>query len=240
MEKHKIDSLFSDGLANHEIVPETGSWKAIIKELDHKSKRPWEWLWIAASAILVLLSGLWVVTSNEQDVTEEPVEISQSHRPTVEIAVRPELPFFIRLNPVKSQPLTMHVAEIKSPSQSVSDKLKIDNDALILSNNETPKHTGAVMRLSSVPEATLKPVLKEPIVMGSSEKENGRFDDEVVIASARPVTIIYKQGEKKKKSKFSKALTYMDEVRKGEKKLINFQAIKANLKAKRKERKNSP
>ena len=42
-----------------------------------------------------------------------------------------------------------------------------------------------------------------------------------------------------KKSKISKALTFMDDVRKGDKKLLNFNKIRGNLFGKNKEELNN-
>ena len=52
------------------------------------------------------------------------------------------------------------------------------------------------------------------------------------IGSLEPLTITYIQGEPEPVSNFTKAINYMEDVRKGDKKLINFKKIGEGIKSK--------
>jgi hypothetical protein len=109
---------------------------------------------------------------------------------------------------------------------------------------EDTQQPPVVLADNKVFEHQLAPVIQEPLPLASDETE------ELIIASSKetiaegqqithePLTIIYKQGEPESKSNFTKAMNYMEDVRNGDKKLLNFQKIGENIKSKFKSNKD--
>jgi|GEM_PF-5899544 len=238
MEKHRIDRLFEERLKNYAATPADSSWQAIEKSLN-SGRRSWSWLWIAASALVVLTSGylLYSSVSMEDEGTQQPLTVLN---PQVELPVHYELPVFVGVTNTQKQNilapdkvLVANFNPVSPPSLGATD---VVDSAPLVQNNPIARVKG---RFQSIKEASLMPVLKENEIPADPLSSSEQAGEELVTASTRGLTIIYKQGDKKEKNKFTQALDFIDEVRKGEKKLINFKSIKANIKARREAVKNS-
>ena len=243
MGKHNLDRLFEEKLANNEVVPSQQAWDTLSEGLSKKRKiNVSGWLSIAASAAILITSAYLLVQTD----SDKPSENYISSNVTIEIApdvpnFEPQLPVFIRQNNLVVDVLMSVSANTQSIEQekNVADTPTIqtaENEKPVSQNQKEDSYLGPILDSDLI---KTNPVLVAEEV-DEQDLEHPEFENQsAVLASAaeinQPVTIIYKQGEVEEKSNISKALTFMDEVRKGEKKLINMNKIKTNLFAKNKE-----
>ena len=97
---------------------------------------------------------------------------------------------------------------------------------------------------NTVFEHHLAPVIQEPLPLATDEEELIIASTKETIVDGQQVTresltIIYKQGEPESKSNFTKAINYMEDVRNGDKKLVNFKKIGEGIKSKFKSNKDT-
>ncbi|MEN8247467.1 MAG: hypothetical protein ABFS32_00920 [Bacteroidota bacterium] len=230
MGKHEIDKLFSDKLEELEYQPQVSSWERVEEALDQKSgKVIWPWVGIAASAVLAM-SSFWYFL--DKQVPENNTLYSYLHDTSNEITVPAKvylIPVIINVestqNIVKKdnpqeKPLNIEVQP--NPIQIESEEI---NPTLIASND--------------LPENTIKPVMEEALPEEPYTEENtviassGEIETEVETETDfAPLTIIYKQGSKEDKTNFEKAYAYLEEVSKGEKRLLDFRRLGENIKSK--------
>lgn len=226
MKKHKLDQLFSDKLDNYQNQPSANAWEAIEGSLDSKSRKPaWIWIGIAASAALAVVSSWYMLSDNSINNT---TNYAYSENQVEDIDVPREIilvPVFIQVP--------------SSNELAVNQKVQIGKSSAPVPTiiDETP-HKNIIITDNKVLEHQLAPVLQEPLPLVADAGK------EVVIASAKeviiedqestlePLTIIYKQGKTAPKSNFTKALNYMEDVRNGDKKLVNFKKIGESIKSK--------
>ena len=230
-------------LANNEVVPSQQAWDTLSEGLSKKRKiNVSGWLSIAASAAILITSAYLLVQTD----SDKPSENYISSNVTIEIApdvpnFEPQLPVFIRQKNLVVDVLMSVSANTQSIEQekNVADTPTIqtaENEKPVSQNQKEDSYLGPILDSDLI---KTNPVLVAEEV-DEQDLEHPEFENQsAVLASAaeinQPVTIIYKQGEVEEKSNISKALTFMDEVRKGEKKLINMNKIKTNLFTKNKE-----
>jgi hypothetical protein len=237
MEKPRIDKLFSDKLRDQKSSPDADSWNRIEQALDKKARKNiWPWLSIAASAALVLVSSWYLL--NREDAGNK---INYTYAETQKFKLN--VPSDIILVPV-----IIYVVPTQADNHSADDMPMAKNEGEIVQSNTKLDQTEVLSTENKVLDHKLAPVLIAPLpISGSaSEEEIAMATTKEAAAAAStnlvPLTIIYKQGEPKYKSKFTQALNYMGEVRNGDKKLVNFKKLKENIQAKFKSNKdvNSP
>jgi hypothetical protein len=220
MAKHKLDELFSDSLENFEASPAPAAWEAIESRLDQKKGWPaWGWMGIAATAALVLTSSWLMFTQTE----ETAAEVYTYNESSIEELVLPTEVIYvpIYIHTVIEQPKQIASQPVK-PSVATQKPVIVEEEPVVLaSTKEIPVEQPEIITLEDVPLVTA-----EEVLMASAESP-----DVVPPALAQPVTIIYKQGEPAKESNFVKAMNYMEEVRMGEKKLVNFEKLRNNLRS---------
>jgi hypothetical protein len=228
MEKDKLDKLFADKLQDHELTPGVNAWNAIEQSLDKKKKNIWPLIGIAASAVLAVISSWYLITATE-DPTQVEYSYAQQDQSNLDVPASViYVPIFIH---VPSTPIEINDIDKVNQTQLVADSKPANNLEQINPN----KHKLAKdMSLNS----GLSPVIREPLPILVEDPE------EIIIASAKddivagsintpkPLTIIYKQGTPEPKSKFTQAVNYMEEVRIGNKKLINFKKLRENIQSK--------
>ena len=236
MKKHKLDNLFSDKLRDYQSQPSPQAWEKLEESLEQQStKSGWAWIGIAASAILVAVSS-WYMFSDDSSTYTYDYAYSESQTQEVNVPVEIVLvPVFIQA-PANNSPTVEQIG-----SQKV--QVAINNEPK-LKLTENTQQSPVVLADNKVFEHQLAPVIKEPLPLASDETE------ELIIASSKetiadeqqitrdPLTIIYKQGETETKSNFTKAINYMDDVRNGDKKLLNFKKIGESIKSKFKSNKD--
>lgn len=236
MKKHKIDKLFSDKLEDHQSQPRPEAWATLEESLAQQSpKQIWTWISIAASAVLVAVSSWYILSADSSTHTNE---YAYSVNPTEEVAVPKEIvlvPVFIQV-PANNIAIEESI-NIQKPQVANNVKVVVE---LAKNTEQVP----AVLADNKVLEHQLAPIIKEPLPLDADDTE------ELIIASSKetiaedqtntlePLTIIYKQGEPEPKSNFTKALDYMEDVRKGDKRLVNFKKIGESIKSKFKSNKD--
>ena len=244
MEKHNLDNFFAKKLASHEIVAGAENWDKISKGLDKKQRiKIGGWLSIAATAALLITSGYLIRQPDSTDNKDYAVK-------TINIDVEPDvpvyetqLPVFIRQHDDNSFASTILNTTINPTNQNQNKP-----DHITLVSNEQAVATTENTNLKPILDSEL--LLVQPILIGSAsdldhDDMNKKEEQPVLLASSKeiisqPVTIIYKQGTVKEKSKISKALNFMSEVGKREKKLLDMGKIKTSLFSKNKKQvKNS-
>lgn len=220
MAKHKVDKLFSDGLESFESAPAPSAWDEIENRLDQKKGRAyWAWAGIAASAALFITSAWLMFSEPATRPTDEFVytttEIGNLNQPAEVIYV----PIYIHAG---AKETTQPVKQAVNTEKNIQKEVPVQEEMLVLAKNEEiPVERPELMTLEEVPEVT-----SEEVVLASAEIA---VDQEP--AQLQPVTIIYKQGEPAKESNFVRAMNYMEDVRMGEKKLVNFEKLRENFRS---------
>ena len=233
MKKHKLDNLFSDKLEDHQSQPRPESWETLEESLARHSPKPlWTWVSIAASAALVALSSWYILSADSSTNTND---YAYSLVPTEEVDVPLEIvlvPVFIQVpvvNTTSEEPINIQKTQVAKNDEEVA--------ALPKDTEQVP----TVLADTKVLEHQLAPIIQEPLPL---DTDKGNEADELITASAKetiveeqqntlePLTIIYKQGEAEPKSNFTKAINYMEDVRNGDKKLLNFRKIGDSIKSK--------
>jgi hypothetical protein len=236
MKKHKLDKLFSDKLEDHQSQPRPEAWETLEESLAKNSpKLVWTWISIAASAALVALSSWYILSADSSNNT---IEYAYSEDPAGEVEVPIEIvyvPVFIQVPAIK--------ATTEESSNNHKSQLAITEAEVV----ELTKDTGqapTVLADTKVLEYQLTPVIQEPLPLITDDTE------ELVLASSKetiveeqqntlePLTIIYKQGETEPQSNFTKAINYMEDVRTGDKRLINFKKFGESIRSKFKSNKD--
>ena len=233
MEKHKLDQLFSDKLSDLQAIPSVNAWEQIGTSLSENKKRSvWMWAGIAASAALAIFSSWYLLldapSENSASYAYSNQEVSVSNLPPVIVYVPIYIPtpVYTESNSVKeTQQLaptsTKKFVQVQSPSVS----------------------TEAILASAERPVQTEPEVIETGVVTMDTEKEIVLIASTADVASEEPIqqpplTIIYKQGEPSKESNFTKAINYMEDVRLGEKKLVNFGKLRESFRAKFKSNKD--
>ena len=235
MKKHKLDNLFSDKLSDYQHQPSPRAWEALEESLEQKSQNfAWTWVGIAASAALVVFSS-WYMLSTGSSMNANDYAYAEN-----QTAV--DVPLEIVLVPVFIQAPANNTPTVEQQS-SQKIRVAIDDEAK-LKLAEDRQQSPIVLADNKVFEHQLAPIIQEPLPVASDDAE------ELIIASSKettveartntyePLTIIYKQGEPEAKSNFTKAINYMEDVRNGDKKLVNFKKIGESIKSKFKSNKN--
>ena len=229
MEKDKIDKLFSDKLQYHEAVPSVDSWNTLEEALDKKNKKNiWPLIGIAASAVLAVISSWYMITA-------PPDAVQVDYAYAIQDESNVDVPVNIVYVPVFIQ--------MPSSSKEINDFDPINNTQVVTESKPdanldqiNPKQHKLAKDM--ILNAGITPIIREPLPVVVEDSE------EILIASAKedikptaidtqkPLTIIYKQGAPEPKSKFTQAVNYMEDVRNGDKKLINFKKLRENIQSK--------
>lgn len=228
MEKHNLDKLFSDKLGEVQIEPQAASWDQIEASLSNKSRKlSWTWASIAASAIFAVMSSWYLLNSPniskvaEYDYAEQDINIS---RLPVQVVY---VPIYIHSLKPAEQVITTDRTNVieKAEVQLALTDTRTSGDE-IMTNSETEEiitEQATIIAMEEVPVNSEEEVFIASTVDKLDEKtENGQ----------KSITIIYKQGEPAKESNFTKAISYMEDVRMGEKKLVNFEKLRENFRSK--------
>ena len=230
MKKHKLDKLFSDKLDDYQKIPSPQAWEKLDESLKQQApKQIWTWISIAASAALVAVSSWYMLST---DNTSNTNEYAYSDNLTEDVAVPLEIvlvPVFIQvpvINTVTDEPPNNQNTQIANNDAETVEALKDMQQAPVtLTDNKVLEHQLAPIIQEPLP---LVAEAEEELIMASSKETIA----EEQIGSLEPLTITYIQGEPEPVSNFTKAINYMEDVRKGDKKLINFKKIGEGIKSK--------
>ena len=233
MKKHKLDNLFSDKLKGHQSQPRPESWETLEESLSHHSSKPlWTWVSIAASAALVAASSWYVLHDDSSTNTND---YTYSSLPAEEVDVPLEIVFV---------PVFIQVPVVNTTSEKPTNIQKshvAKNNEKVVALPKDSEQVPTVLADNKVLEHQLAPIIREPLPLDTDKSNEA---DELIMASAKetiveeqqntlePLTIIYKQGEAEPESNFTKAINYMEDVRNGDKKLLNFKKIGDSIKSK--------
>lgn len=220
MAKHKLDELFSDGLENFEASPAPAAWETIESRLNQKRGRAaWSWMGIAATAALLLASS-WLMFTQTEEATTDVYTYAES---SIDELVLPTEVIYvpIYIHTVVEKPAQIATQPVKSGVAKQEPVIDEEEPIDLASTEEIPVEQPEIITLEDVPLVTA-----EEVLMASTETPAVAPP-----AQPQPVTIIYKQGEPAKESNFVKAMNYMEEVRMGEKKLVNFEKLRNNLRS---------
>lgn len=230
MKKHKLDKFFSDKLDDYQNIPSPEAWEKLEESLKQQSPKPiWAWISIAASAALVAVSSWYMLGIDSSTNTND---YAYSVNPTEEVDVPVEIvlvPVFIQvpvINTVTEEPINNQKPRVAYNDEGTVQLVKDSQLApVILTDNKVLEHQLAPIIQEQLP---LVDDYIEELIMASSKE---------IIASKQqntlePLTIIYKQGEPEPISNFTKAINYMEDVRNGDKKLVNFKKIGETIRSK--------
>ena len=236
MKKHKLDKLFSDKLDDYQTIPSPQAWEKLDESLKQQApKQIWTWISIAASAALVAVSSWYMLSA---DSSTNTIDYAYSVNPTEEVDVPVEIvlvPVFIQVpvnNTPTEEPINYQKVQVAK------------NDEEVVALPKDTEQVPTVLADNKVLEHQLAPIIQEPLPLVTDES------DELIMSSSKetivedqkttlePLTIIYKQGEPEPKSNFTKAIDYMEDVRNGDKRLINFKKIGEGIKSKFKSNKD--
>lgn len=220
MVKHKLDKLFSDRLEDFGTDPTPSAWEQIDSQLDQKKhKAIWAWAGIAATAALLLASS-WLMLSQTEEADAFTYNYADSalgnlQAPTEVVYVPIYIPVMVE------QPVA--VSKETKPAQVVKQNIEPaqEKPVVLAQSEEIPVEQPEIIALKEVPV-----VNADNLLMASAETPIAQEPEQL-----QPVTIIYKQGEPAEESNFIKAMNYMEDVRMGEKKLLNFDKIKENIRS---------
>lgn len=234
MAKHKLDQLFAEKLEDFQPQPGDAAWEQIDTVLNRKTRRGfWSWAAVAASAIVAAFS-LWYLLDSGASTTSHPEyayasdEVSGIEVPIAIVYV----PVFI-LTPAEEKIVPQRTPVINQPKPN-----KLEDTEPALRKN---------MALAVVQNTSEQ--IELPVDQVTEELPNEIAVNDVLMASAKvmdnqtekqqlPVTIIYKKGEPQEESSFVKAVKHMEEIRLGERKLVDFSKLRANFKSKLKTNKD--
>jgi hypothetical protein len=238
MKKHKLDNLFSDKLSDYQSQPSPQAWEKLEESLEQKSKKSaWAWIGIAASAVLVAVSSWYMLSA---DNSTNNYDYAYSEIQTEEL----DVPVEIVLVPVFIQAPATNTPDVDQLSNQKA-QVAITEEPTLKLVEDKQQQPPVVLADNKVFEHQLAPVIQEPLPLASDETEAlvMASASEIVVEEQQitlePLTVIYKQGEPESKSNFTKAMNYMEDVRKGDKKLLNFQKIGENIKSKFKSNKDT-
>jgi hypothetical protein len=236
MKKHNLDKLFHDKLDHHQSAPSHEAWEKLEESLEQRSRKPiWTWMSIAASAALAIVSS-WYMFSI--DAPTRTFEYSYSDNQPGDVDVPREIvfvPVFVQVAETTTQP-----KDQVTPPQAQFAQTKEDNHIQL---NDKPQ-TDVILADNKVFEHQLAPVIQEPLPLTTNAPEdiaiasNKEVEKTEETNTLEPLTITYKQGEPESKSNFTKAINYMEDVRNGEKKLVNFKKLRENIQSKFKSNKD--
>jgi len=163
------------------------------------------------------------------DTTQVEYSYAQQNEPNVDVPVSiVYVPVFIHI-PTPA----MEIGNIDKVNKT---RLAADSKPVNSFEQINPKQHKLAKDMSL--NTGLLPIIREPLPVLVEDA------DEIIIASAKddintsslntrkPLTIIYKQGTPEPKSKFTQAVSYMEDVRNGDKKLINFKKLRENIQSK--------
>ena len=235
MKKHKLDNLFSDKLSDYQNEPSVQAWETLEESLEQKSQKfSWTWIGIAASAALVAASS-WYMLSVDHSINTEDYTYLENQTNEVDVPVEIVLvPVFIQIPVNDTAP--------KEQFNKQKNQVAINNKKLELA--EDTQQPPVVLADNKVFEHQLAPVIQEPLPLATDNAED------LIMASSKeaiateeqitrePLTITYKQGDPESKSNFTKAINYMEDVRNGDKRLVNFKKIGESIKSKFKSNKD--
>jgi len=235
MERHKIDKLFADKLKTLEQKPSTNTWQEIAQSLDKNSNNNrWRRLGIAVSIVLFCTIGIILLPYS----TPKPLNYHYAADNEDNNIVPKEviiIPVIIGLQPASSPQIATSADITDKPATGVEDNLP----PITVTTNSA----ASLIADSRIPEQQLKPVIQEPLpIQVISPHDNATASTQNISTTnkqseTQPVTIIYKPGPLEEKSKLSKALTYMEQVRTGEKKILNLEKFRNNIQTKFKKNK---
>lgn len=227
MGKHRLDKLFADKLEGLEYQPQNASWNEINDSLDRKSSKAlWSWLGVAASVLLAVFAIWYLVDTQDTNISQDYALMEQPNNDIY-------LPAKVILVPVIIGIQTPEIVVNTNPVEEESNILIPPNPILDKQENKKPM----VLATNDSPENTTNPVITDPLIPETDIDESQviatNIDTDTESESKLvPVTIIYKQGNKEDKTNFEKAYAYLEEVSRGEKRLLDFKRIGENLRSK--------
>lgn len=236
MEKHKIDELFSQKLDQFEATPAVDTWEQIAEQLRSKTRALLvKRFTVAASVALVVLSGYFVFQLPGHEYPAPDIYITnQSEHINEPLVLNEEI-----VLPLLVFERTQAAEPVKSPGLTLDKQIVSNEDfeqVKPLLTEVKPDNADQLISSTTFEETRPADISPDVIVEDVSPTTYSAPPDEtapVLLASNQglneSIQIIYKQGKEEEKSNISKALTFMDDVRKGDKKLLNFNKIKNNF-----------
>ncbi len=238
MATHKLDKLFADKFKELEQNPSDRAWDTIEQKIVGSAKKNiWPWVGIAASALLAIISSWYMLSS---DGTSGQHEYAYAKNTIGEVNVPTKIVFVPVIIQVEVPNTNIGTNKVQIPSSISENKDKIysideQHQPIILTDNTILQHE-------------LKPIIQQPLPIDDQETAEiivasaGEFNEMDSKVTQPPLTIIYKQGTPESKSKFTRAMSYLEDVRNGDKKLVNFNKIRESIQSKFKSNKetNSP
>lgn len=86
---NRIDELFKNKLANHQVAPSADAWQKVEAGLTKKNNA-WVWRLAAALVLFGLLSGAWYLWNNNMETKPELVQQPASPQKENPVVVQPE------------------------------------------------------------------------------------------------------------------------------------------------------
>lgn len=181
---NRIDELFKNKLANHQVAPSADAWQKVEAGLTKKNN-VWVWRLAAAFVLFGLLSGAWYLWNTNSEAQPELVQQPNTPQKENTVPVQPEeqkqnLVAEVKPKPEQSKKKTTktNASETKKETQPEKvEKVKVE-EPQVLSQTEVlvaeNKTETATTRKPIVIEFTLEPmpaVTEPPVVLASADDD---------------------------------------------------------------------
>jgi hypothetical protein len=146
MKDKEFDQLFKDRFEDAEVEPSSNLWNNIAKELKPRKKQVFSGYWVAAAAVLIIVSGVLLAPKEEKIrlggealvVSDQPLNLSETH-PRVEedTKVEPE----DDINTYESRPSTIapHLKEVNLKKELIAMQPVVPTIRLVVDQPDSIK-----------------------------------------------------------------------------------------------------
>lgn len=128
---HPIDKLFKDKLAQYQVQPSADAWNNLQLNQQQKKQYVWKnWMAIAASVLIIVVSGILLTRDNQVTYTpvvmEEISSISLPEKPVVEPLEVEQQHISKALNPVPDKEKVKEIKEKVTEKNPVVDRTPVE------------------------------------------------------------------------------------------------------------------
>lgn len=188
--KQQVDSFFNKKLKDYSGEVPTSAWDRVDVNLSQK-KKPFIWLKIAASLLLIAVAGFIVYTTFERAV--QPIAVVEKTLPPVEEELKSEMPMAPAVEEVQvlepstkfpettQTPHTTRKKEIqKEAIEPVEKQVEMTIEPLVIITENSIDLT------REVNETPIETEIENSTILISSDEANAKYLDQQYIADATP------------------------------------------------------
>lgn len=184
---NRIDELFKNKLANHQVAPSADAWQKVEAGLTKKNNA-WVWRLAAAFVLFGLLSGAWYLWNTNSEAQPELVQQPSTPQKENTVLVQPEeqkqnlvaeVETKSESEQTKKKTTKTNTSETKKETQpEKAEKENVEESVVVISQTEVSvaenKTEPAPARKPIVIEFTLEPmpaVTEPPVVLASADDD---------------------------------------------------------------------